>query len=159
VIKFARLLVETLESFQFKAFPKTSGATGFHIYVPIEPKYTFEQTRLFVQAIADIVSSKHPGVLTSQRTVTRRARESIYMDAHQNSRGQSLASVYSVRARRYAPISTPVRIEELRGTLKPERWNLESIRKRVEEVGDLWADFWNHRQKLESIFDRADIGR
>lgn len=157
VIRFARLLLETLGKMGLKAYPKTSGATGFHIYVPIEPQYTFEQVRLFVQAIADIVARKHPGVLTSQRTVTKRARGSIYMDAHQNSRGQSLACVYSVRARSQAPISTPVRIEELRGTLKPERWNLKTIRRRVEEVGDLWADFWKNRQKLETVFSHENF--
>ena len=159
VIKFARLLVDVLEELHFKVYPKTSGATGFHIYVPIEPKYTFEQARLFVQGIADLVAHEHPGVLTSERTVTKRARGSIYMDAHQNSRGQSLACVYSVRAQRHAPISTPVRTDELRGTVKPERWNLETIRGRVQAVGDLWSDFWAHRQKLESVFDRGNLSR
>ena len=157
VIKFGRLLFETLENFKFKAYAKTSGATGFHIYVPIEPRYTFEQVRLFVQAIADLVSRDHPGVLTSQRTVTKRSRGSIYMDAHQNSEGQSLASVYSVRAYPNAPISTPVRAGELSAALTPERWNLKTIRERVEKTGDLWADFWDHRQRLESLFDQADI--
>ncbi len=157
VIKFGRLLFETLESLKFKAYAKTSGATGFHIYVPIEPKYTFEQVRLFVQAMTDLVSRKHPGVLTSQRTVTKRARGSIYMDAHQNSQGQSLASVYSVRAFPRAPVSTPVELSELSATLTPERWNLETIRARVELAGNLWHDFWNRRQRLESLFDHADI--
>ncbi|MGH9715535.1 MAG: DNA ligase D [Candidatus Acidiferrales bacterium] len=158
-IKFGRLLIETLENFGFRAYAKTSGATGFHIYVPIERKYTFEQVRLFVQAIADVVSQKYPGVLTSQRAVAKRPRGSIYVDAHQNSRGQSLACAYSVRAFRNAPVSTPVRIGELKGSLRTERWNLKTIRARVEEVGDLWTDFWNNRQQLESVFKYADIAR
>jgi bifunctional non-homologous end joining protein LigD len=157
VIKFGRLLFETLEQFKFKAYAKTSGATGFHIYVPIEPRYTFEQVRLFVQAVADLVTRDHPGVLTSQRTVSKRARGSIYMDAHQNSEGQSLASVYSVRAFPQAPISTPVAMAELNSALTPERWNLKTIRERVAKVGDLWGDFRDHRQRLESLVDRADI--
>ncbi|MGH9688129.1 MAG: DNA ligase D [Candidatus Acidiferrales bacterium] len=157
VVKFGRLLLETLETFQFRAYAKTSGATGFHIYVPIEPKYTFEQVRLFVQAVTDIVGRKHPGVLTSQRALTKRGRGSIYMDAHQNSRGQSLACVYSVRALPGAPVSAPVRIDELRSDLRPERWNIRTIRARIQRVGDLWADFWKHRQRLEAIFDHADV--
>ena len=152
VIKFGKLLLETLESFEIRAFAKTSGATGFHIFIPIEPRYTFEQARLFVQAIADVVSKKHSGVLTAERTVSKRQRGSIYVDAHQNSRGQSLACAYSVRAFRHAPVSTPVRLEELRGDVKPERWNLETIRARVDKVGDLWADFWKSRQQLEALF-------
>lgn len=155
VIEFGKLLLETLENFGIKAFAKTSGATGFHIFVPIEPRYTFEQARLFVQAIADVVSKKHPGVLTSERTVSKRRRGSIYVDAHQNSRGQSLACAYSVRAFPHAPVSTPVRLNELRSGLEPERWNVETIRARVEKVGDLWADFWKSRQRLESLFKNA----
>ncbi|MDE3110397.1 MAG: hypothetical protein KGL02_10715, partial [Acidobacteriota bacterium] len=157
VIQFSRLLVNVLERLRFRVYPKTSGATGFLIYVPLEPRYTFEQVRLFVQGIADLVANEHPGVLTSERTVTKRARGSIYIDAHQNSRGQSLACVYSVRAHRHAPISTPVRVDELRGALKPDRWNLKTIRGRIQKVGDLWADFWDHRQKLESIFTGGNI--
>jgi bifunctional non-homologous end joining protein LigD len=157
VIRYARLLIETLEKFEFRPYAKTSGATGFHIYVPIEPRYTFEQVRLFVEAIADIVSRKHPGVLTSQRTVSKRARDSIYIDAHQNSRGQSLACAYSVRAFAGAPISTPVRVEELRSGLKAARWNLGTLRARIEQVGDLWADFWEHRQRLESVFKAPEL--
>ena len=156
VIKFGKLLLETLGNFEIKAFAKTSGATGFHIFVPIEPRYTFEQARLFVQAIGNVVARKHPGVLTFERTVNKRTRGSIYLDAHQNSRGQSLACAYSVRAFQHAPISTPVRLDELRSDLKAEQWNLKTIRARVEKVGDLWANFWKSRQQLESLFkDRA----
>jgi len=156
VIHFGKLLLQALEDFGIKAFAKTSGATGFHIFIPIEPRYSFEQARLFVQAIADVVARKHPGVLTSERTVSKRRRGSIYVDAHQNSRGQSLACAYSVRAFPHAPVSAPVRLAELRAGLKPERWNLRTIRERVEKVGDLWADFWKSRQKLESLFQHAD---
>ena len=156
VIKFGKLLLETLAQFEIKFFAKTSGATGFHIFIPIEPRYSFEQARLFVQAIGDIVARKHPGVLTFERTVSKRRRGSIYLDAHQNSRGQSLACAYSVRAFQHAPVSTPVRADELRGALAADRWNLETIRARVEKVGDLWADFWNSRQRLESLFKNAE---
>jgi bifunctional non-homologous end joining protein LigD len=159
VVKFGKLLLETLENFGIKAFAKTSGATGFHIFVPVEPRYTFEQARLFVQAIADAVAKKHPGVLTSERTVSKRKRGSIYVDAHQNSRGQSLACAYSVRAFQRAPVSTPVRLDELRSALEPERWNVQTIRARVEKIGDLWADFWKSRQRLESLFKNAEPAR
>lgn len=155
VVKFGKLFLETLNKLKIAAFAKTSGATGFHIFIPIEPRYTFEQARLFVQAVSSIVSKKSPGVLTSERTVRKRARGSIYVDAHQNSRGQSLACAYSVRAFPHAPVSTPVRTSDLRNDLKPEKWNLETIRRRVESVGDLWADFWKSRQKLETLVETS----
>jgi bifunctional non-homologous end joining protein LigD len=156
VIKFAKLFLETLEKLEITAFAKTSGATGFHIYIPIEPRYTYEQARLFVQAVASIVSRKSPGVLTSERTVRKRARGSIYVDAHQNSRGQSLACAYSVRAFEHAPVSAPVRLSELRANLQPEKWNIKSIRARVEKVGDLWSKFWNSRQQLETLLKHSN---
>ncbi|HTS12863.1 MAG TPA: DNA ligase D [Candidatus Limnocylindrales bacterium] len=151
VVEFGKLFLKTLEELQVKAFAKTSGATGFHIYIPIEPKYTYEQVRLWVQVVASIVSKKKPGILTSERSVRKRKRGSIYVDAHQNSRGQSLASVYSVRAFRSAPISTPVRVTDLRAGLEPAKWNLNTIRQRIDAEGDLWAAFWKSRQRLESL--------
>lgn len=156
VLHFGKLFLETLERLEIKAFAKTSGATGFHIYIPIEPRYSYEQVRLFVQAVAGIVSRKNPGVLTSERTVRKRKRGSIYVDAHQNSRGQSLACAYSVRAFPAAPVSTPVRLVDLRSEFNPEKWNLRTIRARVEKVGDLWADFWGSRQQLETLFKHSD---
>lgn len=155
VIKFGKLFLEALSQLKIKAFAKTSGATGFHIFIPIEPRYTFEQARLFVQAISAIVSKKNPGTLTSERTVRKRAKGSIYVDAHQNSRGQSLACAYSVRAFPHAPVSAPVRLSDLKQDLQPEKWNLKTIRHRVKSVGDLWADFWKSRQALESLFEHV----
>ncbi|MGH9736019.1 MAG: DNA ligase D [Candidatus Acidiferrales bacterium] len=155
VIKFGRLLLKTLDNFNIKAFAKTSGATGFHIFIPIEPRYTFEQARLFVRAIGNVVTRKHPGVLTFERTVNKRRRDSIYLDAHQNSRGQSLACAYSVRAFQHAPVSAPVRADELTSALAADQCNLKTIRARVEKVGDLWAKFWKSRQRLETLFKQA----
>jgi bifunctional non-homologous end joining protein LigD len=152
VLKFGKLFLETLDELGIKAFAKTSGATGFHIYIPIEPRYSYEQVRLFVQAVAEMVSRRSPGVLTSERSVRKRRHGSIYVDAHQNSRGQSLACAYSVRAFPGAPVSTPVRLNDLRSDFSAERWTLKTIRARVGKVGDLWANFWNSRQQLESLF-------
>jgi bifunctional non-homologous end joining protein LigD len=77
----------------------------------------------------------------------------IYMDAHQNSRGQSLASVYSIRAFPHGPVSAPVKPAELTPNLAPEKWNLKSMPERIKKVGDLWAGFWKKRQKLESLLE------
>jgi bifunctional non-homologous end joining protein LigD len=149
VIKLGKLLASKLQQIGMKTFLKTSGATGLHIFVPIERIYTYEQVRQFVQTIASLTAEQHPGLITSDRTVRNRPKGSIYIDAHQNSSGQSLASVYSVRAFPRAPVSTPITFEELTPKLSPETWNLSSIRRRIDKVGDLWADFWKHRQRLE----------
>jgi bifunctional non-homologous end joining protein LigD len=154
VTKLGRLLLEALEELGMAAFTKTSGATGLHIFLPVEPRYTYEQARMFVQAVAAMVDKEHPRLITFERNVQNRPNGVIYMDAHQNSRGQSLASVYSVRAYPHGPVSTPVKATELTCDLQPEKWNLKSMPQRIKEVGDLWAGFWKKRQKLESLRER-----
>jgi len=154
VVQLARLLLKTLERLGMTAFAKTSGATGLHIFLPVEPRYTFEQARMFVEAVASMVDKDHPRLITFERTVRKRPNGRIYMDAHQNSRGQSLASVYSVRAFPHAPVSAPLTLAELTPRLDPARWNLKSMVRRLETVGDPWAKFWKKRQRLETLLDR-----
>jgi bifunctional non-homologous end joining protein LigD len=156
VAKLGKLLAAKLQEIGMKVFLKTSGATGLHIFVPVERLYTYEQARQFVQTIASLTAERQPGLITSDRTVRNRPKGSIYIDAHQNSSGQSLASVYSVRAFPHAPISTPITSEELTVEMSPERWNLSSIRQRIDKAGDLWADFWKRRQKLEPAVERLE---
>ena len=156
VTRLAKILARKLEEIGMKVFLKTSGATGLHIFLPIEPIYTYEQVRQFVSTIASLTAQQYPGLITQDRTVSRRPKGSVYVDAHQNSEAQSLASVYSVRAFPHAPISTPIRAAELTPKTLPETWNLSSIRRRIAEKGDLWSDFWTSRQKLEPAVKRLE---
>ncbi len=153
VVKVGKLLLQALEKLGMTAFTKTSGATGLHIFLPVEPRYTFEQARMFVEAVASMVDKEHPRLITFERSVRKRPDGRIYMDAHQNSRGQSLASVYSVRAFPHAPLSAPIAPAELTANLDPTKWNLKTMDRRLEKVGDLWADFWKKRQRLESLLE------
>jgi bifunctional non-homologous end joining protein LigD len=156
VVKLAKILATKLEEIGMKAFLKTSGATGLHIFLPLERLYTYEQVRQFVSTIASLTMQQHPGIITLDRTVGRRPKGSIYIDAHQNSEAQSLASVYSIRAFPHAPVSTPILAAELTPKLRPETWNLSSIRRRIDEKGDLWSKFWRSRQKLEPAVERLE---
>ena len=156
VAKLGKLLASKLQEIGMKVFLKTSGATGLHIFIPVERLYTYEQARQFVQTIASLTAQHHPGLITSDRTVRNRPKGSIYIDAHQNSSGQSLASVYSVRAFPHAPVSTPITFDELSAKIVPETWNLFSIRRRIDKLGDLWADFWKNRQRLEPAVRRLE---
>jgi bifunctional non-homologous end joining protein LigD len=159
VTKLARLLLEALAKFDLQAFTKTSGASGIHIFLPVEPRYTYAQARLLVEAIASIVAQKNPGLITSERTVARRPRGSVYVDAHQNSRGQSLASVYSARAFPHAPVSAPIKPAELGAglgkDLRPEKFNIKSMPGRIEKMGDLWTSFWKKRQSLDVLLKNS----
>jgi bifunctional non-homologous end joining protein LigD len=149
VVTIAQALHKALEELQVAHFLKTSGATGFHIYVPVEPVYSYEQLRTFAEIVARTVTAEHPHLVTSERTVARRPSGRVLIDVQQNAHGRPLAAAYSVRAFPKAPVSTPVLPRELRTSLRPETLNLKTISARLKEKGDLWADFWKKRQRLE----------
>jgi bifunctional non-homologous end joining protein LigD len=149
VLRVARSIYKVLKASRVKCYLKTSGATGFHIFVPLEPHYTYEQTRTFAQIIGQLVSAELPKDTTVERTVSKRPKGRVLLDALQNARGKPLASVYSVRAHPGATVSTPVTPEELQRELDPDKWTIKTLAARVEDAGDLWKDFWKNRQTLD----------
>jgi len=106
---------------------------------------------MLLQAVASIVDQKNPGLITLERSVNKRPAGRIYVDAHQNSRGQSLAAVYSVRAFPHAPVSVPLTLKELTAKMIPGMWTIKSMPSRIEKLGDLWAEFWRTRQNLDVL--------
>jgi bifunctional non-homologous end joining protein LigD len=152
-ITIARALHEKLEELRLVSFLKTSGATGIHIYIPVEPVYTYEQLRTFGEIVARTVTAEHPNLVTSERSVARRPAGRILIDVQQNAHGRPLAAPYSVRAFPKAPVSTPILPRELRAKLRPEALNIETIFARLKDQGDLWADFWKSRQRLEPAIE------
>jgi bifunctional non-homologous end joining protein LigD len=153
VVTIAQALHKSLEELQLAHFLKTSGATGFHIYVPVEPIYTYEQLRTFGEIVARGVTAEHPNLVTSERIVAKRPAGRVLIDVQQNAHGRPLAAAYSVRAFPKAPVSAPILPRELRASLKPETLNMKTMLARVKEKGDLWADFWKRRQTLEQAIE------
>jgi bifunctional non-homologous end joining protein LigD len=153
VVTVARALAEELEELQLASFLKTSGATGMHLYIPVEPVYTYEQLRTFGEIVARIVTAKHANLVTSERSVARRPAGRVLIDVQQNAHGRPLAAPYSVRAFPKAPVSAPILPRELRPNLLPEKLNMKTIFARLKEKGDLWADFWKRRQRLEPAIE------
>jgi bifunctional non-homologous end joining protein LigD len=153
VVTIARALHEKLEELQLANFLKTSGATGIHIYIPVEPVYTYEQLRTFGEIIARTVTAEHPNLVTNERIVAKRPAGRVLIDVQQNAHGRPLAAAYSVRAFPQAPVSAPLLPRELRPSLRPETLNIETVFARLKEKGDLWADFWKRRQRLEQAIE------
>jgi bifunctional non-homologous end joining protein LigD len=149
VITIARALHEKLEELQLANFLKTSGATGMHIYIPVEPVYTYQQLRTFGEIIARTVTAEHPNLVTHERIVAKRPAGRVLIDVQQNAHGRPLAAAYSVRAFPQAPVSAPLLPRELRPSLRPETLNIKTVFARLKEKGDLWGDFWKRRQRLE----------
>ena len=153
-VTIAKALQEKLQDLRVKSFIKTSGATGIHIFVPVEPVYNYEQLRTFAEIVARTVSNEYPSLVTSERIVAKRPAGRILIDVQQNAHGKPLACAYSVRAFPKAPVSTPILPRELNAKLRPESFNMKTAFARLQEKGDLWADFWRSRQRLEDAIER-----
>jgi len=153
VVKIAGALHEKLEELGLVNYPKTSGATGIHLYIPVERVYTYEQLRTFAEIVARTVASEHPNLVTNERSVARRPAGRVLIDVQQNALGRPLAAPYAVRAFPKAPVSTPILPRELRKNLRPETLNIKTIFARLKEKGDLWGDFWKRRQRLEQAIE------
>jgi bifunctional non-homologous end joining protein LigD len=149
VLEVGRALCQKLDKLKLHFFVKTSGATGLHIYLPVERVYTYQQLRAFGDVIAHLVARDLPKQVTFERTVVKRPRGSVLIDVDQNSQGRPLAAAYSVRAFPQATVSAPLLPRELRAGLRAEKFNLKTILARLAEKGDLWADFWKRRQRIE----------
>lgn len=154
VVAIARAIHQKLEALGLTVYLKTSGATGFHMYLPVERGYTYEHVRTFADIVGRLVAAEHPGEVTAERTVGKRPRGTVLIDAYQNASGRPLAAAYTVRAFPKAPVSTPIALSELRQGLRPERLNIKTTLPRLKKHGDLWADFFNRRQRLEEAVER-----
>ncbi len=153
VVTIARVLHEKLEELRLVSFLKTSGATGIHLYIPVEPVYTYEQLRTFAEIVARTVTAEHSNLVTNERSVARRPAGRVLIDVQQNALGRPLAAPYAVRAFPQAPVSTPLLPRELRPGLRPASLNIKTVFARLKEKGDLWGDFWERRQRLENAIE------
>jgi bifunctional non-homologous end joining protein LigD len=153
VLHIAREIHAMLKSLRMHCFLKTSGASGFHIFVPLEPVYSYEQTRTFAEVVGRLVAAENPKLTTFERTVSKRPKGHILIDALQNAKGKPLACAYSVRAEPQAPVSTPLAPEELEKNITPDTWTLTNFDERIKDVGDLWRDFWKKRQTLDRALE------
>jgi len=154
VVTIARAIYEKLSALGLTPYLKTSGATGFHLYIPVEPGYTYEHVRTFAEIVGRLVAAEHSELVTQERMVEKRPSGRVLIDASQNAYGRPLAAPYVVRAFPKAPVSAPVEPKELRPSLRPERLNIRTVFSRLEKYGDLWADFWKNRQRLEEAVER-----
>ena len=155
VLKVARAVHKQLEALKVRWFLKTSGASGFHIYVPIERKYTYDEARLFAGAIGQRVRDELPDAVTFERTVSKRRKGTVLIDSVQNARGKPLAAAYSLRPFPGAPVSTPLTPADIGKKIQPADFNITTVLTRLKRVGDLWKAFWDSAQRLDEAVDEA----
>ena len=145
-IEVALLVKQALDALGLVSFPKTSGADGIHILVPIERRHTYEDTRAFAEIVARALARTHRGLVTTEWTKAK--RRGVLIDSNQNGEGKTIASVYSVRPKPGAPVSTPLRWDEVTDKLNPSIYSMDVVRERIANHGDLYAEVLTTRQSL-----------
>ncbi len=138
VIDAANIVKEVLDKAGAECFCKTSGASGLHVYVPTEKKYTYEQVKDFAYIVCMMAHEELKDSTTLERNLQKRSNKKIYMDYLQNRKGQTIASVYSLRPKDGATVSTPLLWKEVKKGLSPKQFTIHNIQQRVEKNGDIF---------------------
>jgi bifunctional non-homologous end joining protein LigD len=138
VLDVARWVRDELEGLGVPSFPKTSGASGLHVFIPLPPRTPYKAGMLFCQIVGELVSKKHPREATVERTVGRRDPTTVYVDCLQNIEGKTLACAYSARASDYGGASAPLTWDEVDAGVDPRDYTIRTLPARVRELGDLW---------------------
>ena len=136
-IEVAHLIRALLDELGLPGYVKTSGADGIHVVAPITRRSTFEDTYELAELASRLLEARHPGLVTTEWL--KRKRRGVLIDHRQNGHGKTIASVYSVRPKPGAPVSTPLRWEELTDEVRPRDFTMARALERVAEHGDLFA--------------------
>ena len=155
VIEVAHVVKEVLDDLGLHAIPKTSGASGLHIVLPLGPRVPNDGARIVAEVVARHVAERQPKIATVERMVKTRPSGAVYVDFLQNIRGKTVAGVYSVRARPRPSVSTPLTWDELHENLDPESFTIDTVLPRLQTVGDLWGDGMRTPNSLDRILGRG----
>jgi bifunctional non-homologous end joining protein LigD len=138
VLESGRIVRDALETLEMPSVVKTTGSRGLHVYVAITRDPVQKEVWTFAKALAVELAARHPALMTAEYRVAKRPKGRVLVDYNQNAWGRTLASVYSVRPRPRAPVSTPVTWEEIDGNVSIEDFRIDNVRNRLDETGDLW---------------------
>ena len=145
-VRVAHLLHEKLDALGLRGYVKTSGSDGIHVLVPIARRWEFPETYAFAEAVSRELEREHPGLVTTEWLKKKRA--GVLLDHRQNGHGKTIASVYSVRPRAGAPVSTPLEWDELTEDVTPRDFTFAVVLDRVAKRGDLYAPVLEDAQSI-----------
>ena len=149
VLEVALVCREVLDELGLPAFPKTSGSSGIHIYLPLKPKYDYAKTAEVAMALANEVARRVPKIATTQRSLAKRQKQQVYVDAMQNARGKTIAAPYSARARAKATVSMPLTWGQIEEGVKISDFTITNVPSLVSKNHDAWESFFEHRFTLK----------
>ena len=152
----ALVVKEVTDELDLPSFPKTSGATGFHILCPIRPELRFPDVRRFAKALAQEVERRVGDQDVATTTWKVADRGGVFVDYGQNARDRTIASAYSIRPTADARASAPLRWEEV-ADVDPAAFTLTTMRDRLAEIGDPTAGMWKRKVGLASRFEKLGL--
>ncbi len=155
VVEAAQAVKEVLDKAGAEGYPKTSGATGMHIYIPFNGKYSYEQSKNFANLVATLAHKKLPDITSLKRNPKKR-KGLIYLDFLQNSRSQTLSAPYSLRPKPKATVSTPLKWNEVKKGLTPQDFTIENIHERLDEIGDLFEPVRGKGIDMEKCLEKLE---
>ena len=150
----ARAIAGLLEDLGLTAYLQTTGSRGLHVVTPLRADADFDTTRQFARDVAELAVADDPAHRTVEARKSNRGNR-VYIDIMRNAYAQTAATPYTVRARRGAPVATPLAWEELdRRDLRADRFTIQDVPKRIAEHGDPWADLRGHARSLAHPLER-----
>jgi bifunctional non-homologous end joining protein LigD len=155
IVEVALAVKEALDEFGLHGVPKTSGASGMHIALPLPPGVPNDGARMLAELVATRVVERRPRIATIERWVKARPAGAVYVDFLQNIRGKTVAGVYSVRAQSTATVSTPLEWSEITEGLDPTAFTIDTVPERLRERGDLWGKGMKTPNELEQLIAGA----
>jgi len=149
VLETALIVKGVCDDLELKCFPKTSGSSGLHIYIPLKPTNGYHKVAEFSYLLAAEVSHRVPRIATIERTIAKRKPDQVYVDAMQNARGKSLASLLTARAKPGATVSMPLTWKQVEGGAKISDFTIENVPALLAKKKNPWQDFFEARQSLK----------
>jgi len=156
IVEAALLVREKLDAIGLAGYPKTTGGDGMHVYIPLEPVYSYEESRTFAELLAHLVLRDKPDLFTTPRAVSKRQKGRVYFDWVQNAKSKTIAAPYVLRAYPGAPVATPLDWSEVKPGLTPQQFNIYNAMERFSEVGDLFAGVLKNLQRIEGPLEKLD---
>jgi bifunctional non-homologous end joining protein LigD len=154
VIEVANAFKALLDKAVAKSYCKTSGATGLHIYLPMAKKYQYEQVKDFAHFLCTLVNEQLPAITTLERNLAKRGNKKIYLDYLQNSRGQTIASAYSLRPKEGATISMPLLWKEVKPGLTPAAFTIHTAPARMQKMKDIFSGVFGKATDIKKCLDK-----
>jgi len=156
IVDAALLVKRVLDRIGLDGYPKTTGGDGLHVYIPVEPVYSYDETRTFAELIARLVFQENPDLFTTPRSVIKRKKNRVYFDYLQNGKSKTIAAPYVLRAYPGAPVATPLEWAEVKHGLHPSQFHIRNARARFREKGDLFAGVLENPQRIEGALEKLE---